>query len=239
MPINFPNNPDDGDIFQGYIYDSTKSVWKKLSEESSLGLTNLSDVGISSPENGQALIYDTSIEEWTNQTLVEPILTLEGLSDTTIEDPLDGQALVYDSASGQWINETQSINLNDLNDTTITTPATGEALVYNGTDWVNQDAFAPKFLLETSVKTTTHTLSLDDINKVIPMNGSNLTVVVPSNAEVAFPIGTVIAIYNLASTNVIVAFDGAVTIRNVRNIPQFAEISLRKRGTNEWVLVGG
>jgi len=140
MSVNFPNSPEDGDIFSGYIYDATKSVWKKLSDLSSSGIDDLNDVTITSPENGQALIYDTSIEEWINQTLVEPVLTLEGLSDTNIEDPLDGQALVYDSASGEWINETPASNLNDLSDVTISTATTDQLLRWSGTAWVNDTA---------------------------------------------------------------------------------------------------
>jgi hypothetical protein len=140
MSVNFPNSPEDGDVFSGYIYDATKSVWKKLSDLSSSGIDDLNDVTITSPENGQALIYDTSIQEWINQALVEPVLTLEGLSDTNIEDPLDGQALVYDSASGQWINETPASNLSDLSDVTISTATTDQLLRWNGTAWVNDTA---------------------------------------------------------------------------------------------------
>jgi hypothetical protein len=140
MSVNFPNSPEDGDIFSGYIFDATKSVWKKLSDLSSSGIDDLNDVTITSPENGQALIYDTSIEEWINQTLVEPVLTLEGLSDTTIEDPLDGQTLVYDSSLDSWVNETPASNLDDLSDVTVSTATTDQLLRWSGTAWVNDTA---------------------------------------------------------------------------------------------------
>jgi hypothetical protein len=248
MSVNFPNSPEDGDIFSGYIYDATRSVWKKLSTEATLLIDDLQDVTITSPENGQALIYDTSIQEWINQTLVEPVLTLEGLSDTNIPEPLDGQALVYDSASGQWINETPDIILNDLSDVSIIDPADQQVLIYNTTtsNWVNGDLnldfsgdFSPRLLEETTTRTTNYTIALSDINKVVPMNGTSLTVSVPLESTTNFPLGSVVSIYNLAATDVTVSGVVGVTVRNSGILPQFGEISLRKRAANEWVVAGG
>jgi hypothetical protein len=283
MSVNFPNSPEDDDIFGGYIYDATKSVWKKLSTIASSSIDDLNDVTITSPANGQALIYDTSIEEWINQTLVEPVLTLEGLSDTNISEPNDGEALVYDSASGQWINETPVSTLEGLSDTTVTAPSDGEVLIYDSltgkwvnqipvsdlsglsdvsiidpadqqvliyntttSNWVNGDLnldfsgdFSPRLLEETTTRTTNYTIALSDINKVVPMNGTSLTVSVPLESTTNFPLGSVVSIYNLAATDVTVSGVVGVTVRNSGILPQFGEISLRKRAANEWVVAGG
>lgn len=98
--------------------------------------------------------------------------------------------------------------------------------------------FGPKFFLETTVRTANYTLALTDINKVVPMNGTSLTLTIPTEAAVAFPVGTVVNVYNLNSTLVIIQGDAGVTLRNAGNLLQYNEVSLRKRDTNEWVAAG-
>jgi hypothetical protein len=79
---------------------------------------------------------------------------------------------------------------------------------------------------------------------VVVMNKTTAAIVtVPLNSSVAFFIGSVINIYNMATTAVTIAGanDGqtAVTIRNNSgSLAQYQEVSLRKRGDNEWVRVG-
>lgn len=100
-------------------------------------------------------------------------------------------------------------------------------------------AEASQYLLE-NVKTTSHTLELADINKVVAMNNTasaNLTV--PNNTFVPFPIGTVINVYRMTDQPVILLGDTGVDVRNAGTIyEQYTEISLRKRATNEWVASG-
>jgi len=63
MPLNFPDNPSDGDIFQGYVYDDAREVWdvKLIADQN---LEDLDNVNIVTPTDGQALIYDTTNTEW-------------------------------------------------------------------------------------------------------------------------------------------------------------------------------
>ena len=96
----------------------------------------------------------------------------------------------------------------------------------------------PNFLIETGEKTTNYTLSLNDISSVVLMNGTNLVVTVPTNAAVAFPLGTIINVYNANSTDVTIVGDSGVIVRNAGDLREFGEVSLRKRGTDEWVLAG-
>ena len=105
-------------------------------------------------------------------------------------------------------------------------------------------AYYPPLLLETSPQTSDYTLVLGDAGRVVVMNRTTAAIVtVPLNSSVAFFIGSVINIYNMASTAVTIAgaSDGqtAVTIRNnSSSLAQYQEVSLRKRGDNEWVRVG-
>lgn len=93
---------------------------------------------------------------------------------------------------------------------------------------------------ETDEQTADYTLVLTDANKVVNMNKSGTaTLTVPDNSTVAFPVGTVIGVYNQSSDDVTVSGAGGVTLRNGGTVGQYAEASLRKRATDEWVMVGG
>lgn len=97
-----------------------------------------------------------------------------------------------------------------------------------------------EYLLFTESRTVTAnaTLAIGDTGRVVRFNSSAArTCTVPANATVAFPIGTIVGIYNSGSGTVTVAGASGVTVRNAGPISQFFEVSLRKRATNEWVLV--
>jgi hypothetical protein len=99
-------------------------------------------------------------------------------------------------------------------------------------------AFAPLLLTETTTRTANYTLALTDQGKVVPMDGTDLDLTVPTDAAVAFPVGSVVNVYNLNSTDVTIAGDSGVTVRNDGDLEQYAEVSLRKRDTDEWVVAG-
>ena len=67
-------------------------------------LAGLNDVSISSPTDGQALIYDSATSKWKNAAGGGGSSTLAGLNDVSISSPTDGQALIYDSATSKWKN---------------------------------------------------------------------------------------------------------------------------------------
>jgi hypothetical protein len=101
-----------------------------------------------------------------------------------------------------------------------------------------QDAEDALFLEENAAQTDDYTLALTDQSKVVVMNvsTSGKTITVPLNSAVAFPVGSVVHLYNRSSDDVAVAGDSGVTVRNAGNISQYVEARLRKRATNEWVL---
>lgn len=158
--------------------------------------------------------------------------------------PTDGEIFGnyrWDDTIGVWrlLPENFPIvveDLSDLNDVSITGPISGESLVYDGSDWVNK--IPPIF--ETEEKTVDYTLALADSGLVVQMNKSGAaTLTIPTNASVAFPIGTIVGVYNRSSDAVTVVGAAGVTVRNDGAVGQFAEASLRKRATDEWVMVGG
>ena len=93
-------------------------------------------------------------------------------------------------------------------------------------------------------KTSNYTLVLTDKNKFIEMNlsGTN-TVSVPTNASVAFPIGSQIHItqYGAGKTQIVAVTSATTTIRSTPGAylrAQYSSATLVKRATDEWYLVG-
>jgi hypothetical protein len=92
--------------------------------------------------------------------------------------------------------------------------------------------------------TANATLALADEGKVLRVNSSsNLTITIPKNSAVAFPIDTEIAILRYGTGTVSIApVDGDVTLQSKnaeRKISdRYGSVALKKIGENEWVLVG-
>jgi hypothetical protein len=87
---------------------------------------------------------------------------------------------------------------------------------------------------------TTYTLVLAD--RVVELsNASAIALTVPTNASVAFIVGTVIEIVQMGAGVVTISGSG-VTFRSrgslLSTAGQYAVASIRKRATNEWVVTG-
>lgn len=89
---------------------------------------------------------------------------------------------------------------------------------------------------------TTYTLVLADAGKLVTLdNASAITLTVPTNASVAFPIGTQILLGQLGAGQVTVAGDTGVTVNTPETLKlrkQYAQAALVKIGTDEWLLEG-
>ena len=98
---------------------------------------------------------------------------------------------------------------------------------------------APLYFTE-NVQTGNYTLALSDVAKVVAMNNNSpATVTIPANSSVAFPVGTVINVYEMTGEGVSIVGAAGVTLRNAGTIADpYVEVSLRKRDTDEWVLSG-
>ena len=94
-----------------------------------------------------------------------------------------------------------------------------------------------------NTQTNSYVLAMSDAGKVVEMNsGSATSVTIPHSNDVAFDIGTVIEIIRLGTGTVEVRAAGSVTILSRSSLTdignQYGSVALRKRATNEWVLVG-
>jgi hypothetical protein len=123
--------------------------------------------------------------------------------------------------------------------------ADGAADTYLKTDGSGAMSFKDPSSEPIKVRTASggSTLQLDDQGKTVDCtSGSSNTQTVPTNAAVAFPIGTVIYVTQLGAGLVTIAGSGGVTI-NVHSgtlalAGQFATIMLRKTATDTWLMTG-
>lgn len=89
---------------------------------------------------------------------------------------------------------------------------------------------------------TTYTLALTDFGRVVETtSSSSVTVTVPTNASVAFAVGTVVEIVQVGTGVVTVAAAGGVTVNTPGTLvlrAQWSSVTLRKRATDTWLLAG-
>lgn len=89
---------------------------------------------------------------------------------------------------------------------------------------------------------TTYTLVMADQSKAVECsNAAAITVTVPPNSSVAFPVGTVIEIAQCGAGKVTLAPGSGVTLDKrigLKTAGQWATLTLRKRGSDSWI-VGG
>ena len=90
---------------------------------------------------------------------------------------------------------------------------------------------------------TSYTLALTDVAKVVSLsNAAAITLTVPENSSVAFPIGTQILLYQGGAGQVTISPAGSVTIRSqgtkLKLFGQYAVAGLLKVATDEWVVFG-
>ncbi len=89
---------------------------------------------------------------------------------------------------------------------------------------------------EVTEVTTNYTLVYGDKARIVVMNKTgDATLTIPTNANVPYPIGTLIYLYNRSTSDVYIVGDTGVTLRNGDRLYTNQEVILRKRGTDEWV----
>jgi hypothetical protein len=126
---------------------------------------------------------------------------------------------------------------------TLTLPTATTTLVGTGTTdtLTNKTLTSPVITEPENAQTgTTYTLVLSDASKMVTLNNASaITLTVPTNASVAFPIGTTIDISQWGAGQVTVS--GTPTIRatpGAKLRAQYSAATLWKQGTDTWLLMG-
>lgn len=131
--------------------------------------------------------------------------------------------------------------------------------MYNGSSWIslstpgavtetgtqtltNKTLTDPKITLSTNAQTgTSYTLALTDRDRIVELNNAAaITLTVPTNASVAFPVGSTLTLLQTGAGQVTIGGAG-VTINATPGLKlraQWSSATLLKRATDTWVAFG-
>lgn len=86
--------------------------------------------------------------------------------------------------------------------------------------------------------TASRTALLTDASGLVNVNNaSDVTYTIPTNATVAFPIGTVLALFQEGAGDIIIAYSGGVTGEEARTFGTGQKLTLWKTATDTWQVV--
>lgn len=112
----------------------------------------------------------------------------------------------------------------------------------NGTNGTDGVAVYPQ-----NIQSGNYTLALSDAGKhIYSSNTSAQTITIPTNASVAFPIGSVVTIVNMGTTKIGLSVSGvsiiptgSITALSSAQIPSGTSVQLMKTATNTWNAIFG
>lgn len=136
---------------------------------------DLTDVDITSPQNGQVPIYNSTTQKWENGNPSAVITEFEELDDVAISSPQNGQVATYNSTTQKWENaDPQSVpsDLDDLENVSISSPSNGQGLIYNSTSQEWENANLPESGVDELSELTDVSLSSPTSGQVLTYNGS-------------------------------------------------------------------
>lgn len=138
-------------------------------------------------------------------------------------------------------NSAQPLPGGSVADASITASEIADGAVTNAK--LASDAVKSQQTLNLQSGAYTLVLSDADFNKVVVLNSATaVTVTVPLNSSVAFPIGSVINMLQLGAGQITVAGAGGVTLNSegsrFKSRSQYAVISALKISTDSWVVFG-
>jgi hypothetical protein len=99
------------------------------------------------------------------------------------------------------------------------------------------------YITENAQTGTTYTLVIDDDHKLVSFsNSSAITLTIPTNKSVAFPVGTQILILQKGTGQVTIGKATGVTVNSVnganKTVAQYSMAGLIKLATDTWILFG-
>jgi hypothetical protein len=239
----------------GYVDGVTSAIQTQLDAKSPLasptftGTVNAADLTLS----GNLTVNGTTTNLNSTNLVIEDKNIVLGDTGTPTDTTADGGGITLKGATDKtfnWVDATDSwtssehINL-----------ASGKDLKVNGTAVISSTAGGFIFTdgtqtLEgvpsrTSIiqKTASYTLSsLTERDDLIEMgSASAMTLTIPLNSAVAFPVGTSIDILQTSTGQVTIAGDTGVTVNSTPGLKlrtQWSTATLFKRATNTWVVYG-
>jgi hypothetical protein len=153
------------------------------------------------------------------------------------------QIQIRRGTASQWTSTNPTLAAGELGletDTLLMKAGNGST-AWTSLAYINQ--YALPVLVQNQQTGTTYTLVLADAsNKLVELsNTSAITVTVPLNSSVAYPVGSQIMLLQTNTGQVTVAGAGGVTVNSNPGLKlraQWSSATLIKRAENTWVLVG-
>lgn len=202
-----------------YIYDSATDTWYPTAGIANTS-ANYSWTGTHS--FGSATTFQNSV------TFENVLNAKAGINN--FQNPAARDAVLTSPTNGVVCFVRQDANANIINQI---------QYYYNGS-WVNYSN-----TITVDEKTSSYTIQLHDVNKMIKVNSSsNLEVIIPPTASVNFPIGSRLEIYRAGTGEVAITTPSGsgITIRsklnNARISTQYSGAMITKIGASEWHLIG-
>ena len=206
-------------------------------------LGNSSNVATVTALSGDVTVNSSGVTAIGSGVIVnDDINASAGIALSKLATSTAGNIIVYNSSGiPTAVAETGDISISD---TGVTAIASG---VIVNADISSSASIELGKLANVSIdtKTANYPLVLTDANKIIEMNltGTANTVSVPTNASVAFPIGTQINIvqYGTGKTQILASTPGTTSIRSTPGSylrDRYSSATLIKRATDEWYLIG-
>lgn len=168
----------------------------------------------------------------------DSISTLELSAKSVTTEKLADNAVTNDKLGSSSVKaaniEDYTITPVKLNSTIVST--TGGIVLDSVTGLSVQTIVRPEYIIST-------VLSLADSNCIVPVNNSAaITITVPTDATLAFPIGTNIVVYQKGAGQVTITGAAGVTLLSnaskVKLTGQYSSVALFKLSTNTWLLGG-
>ena len=152
-----PGGGTTGQVLTKLSNTSGDAGWQTPASGSS-SLADLTDTTITTPADGEVLVYDSTAGKWVNDE-IETATSLSELTDTTISSPSDGQVLAYDGTAGKWVNTTQSGGTGVLTYEIVTKSTSGTSAAVTVNKYVNKSRKASTDYLYTQAQTP---VTIDD-----------------------------------------------------------------------------
>jgi hypothetical protein len=190
------------------------------------------------PSSGNNVVADSSTDTLTLTGGTGISVTGDATTDT-ITIAVSGS---YITGSSPTIS-TPTLTLSTTTSTTdgrIAWDATNDKLIVG--DGTTAREFASSTLVQNAQTGTTYTPVLADKDKLVELsNASAITLTVPTNTSVTYPVGTQINLLQTGAGQVTVVGDAGVTVNATPGLKlraQWSSATLIKRATNTWVLIG-